>query len=122
MLLGLLGFLVVYILNENELVDLRMRPSFLALFAFFFALGMGTLWELFEFGMDQIFGLNMQKTMFGDASGLTDTMWDLIVDAAGAITVSVSGWAYMSRARRHRIDNWLRRFIERNPHLFDRKG
>ena len=122
LLLGLLGFLVVYILNENELVDLRMRPSFLALFAFFFALGMGTLWELFEFGMDQIFGLNMQKTMFGDASGLTDTMWDLIVDAAGAITVSVSGWAYMSRARRHRIDNWLRRFIERNPHLFDRKG
>lgn len=45
LLLGLLGFLIVYILNENTLVELQMRPSFIALFAFFFGLGIGTLWE-----------------------------------------------------------------------------
>ncbi|MEQ6334893.1 hypothetical protein [Sphingobium sp. MK2] len=120
LLLGLLGFLIVYILNENELVDLRMRPSFIALFAFFFGLGIGTLWEIFEFAMDQLFGFNMQKPMLGDPSGLTDTMWDLIVDAIGAAVMSFIGWRTMKEQRKGRIDNWVRRFIQRNPQLFYR--
>lgn len=120
LLLGLLGFLVVYILNENESVDFRMPPGFVALFAFFFAVGIGALWEIFEFGMDQIFGLNMQKPFLGDPSGLTDTMWDLIVDTTGAGIVSIMGWRYMKRERRSYVDGWARRLIERNPHLFGR--
>ncbi|MDR7154694.1 hypothetical protein J2W40_001509 [Sphingobium xenophagum] len=120
LLLGLLGFLIVYILNENELVDLRMRPSFIALFAFFFGLGIGTLWEMFEFAMDQLFGFTMQKPMLGDPSGLTDTMWDLIVDAIGAAVMSFIGWRTMKEQRKGRIDNWVRRFIQRNPQLFYR--
>lgn len=120
LLLGLLGFLIVYILNENELVDLRMRPSFVALFAFFFGVGIGALWEIFEFGMDQIFGINMQKPMRGDPSGLTDTMWDLIVDALGAATMSLIGWRNIRDVRNGRIDGWVRQFIEKNPQLFER--
>ena len=120
LLLGLLGFLIVYVLNENELVDLHMRPSFLALFAFFFGLGIGTLWKIFEFAMDQIFDLNMQKPMLRDPSGLTDTMWDLIVDALGAAVMSVVGWRAMKDQRKGRVDNWVRRFIQRNPQLFQR--
>ncbi len=46
--------------------------------AFSFAVSIGTLWEVFEFGMDILFGLSMQK------SGVIDTMDDLIVDAIGA--------------------------------------
>ncbi len=117
-LLGLLGFLFVYLVNENELVDVSMRPSFVALFAFFFAVGMGTIWEIFEFAMDRMFGLDMQKAMFGDPSGLTDTMWDLIVDMCGAAIMAGLGWLYMRRARHERTDHWLRRFVERYPNLF----
>lgn len=117
-LLGLLGFLFVYLVNENELVDVRMRPSFVALFAFFFSVGAGAIWEIFEFSMDQLFGLNMQKAMLGDPSGLTDTMWDLIVDTAGAAVMAGLGYLYMRRARRQRTDHWLRRFVERHPRLF----
>lgn len=113
LMLGLVGFLIVYVLNENDRVSLRMKPSFLALFAFFFGLGIGTLWEIFEFGMDRIFGLNMQKSMLGDPSGLTDTMWDLIVGAIGTAAVSLAGWRYMKGERRHRIDCWASRLIER---------
>lgn len=120
LLLGLLGFMIVYILNENALVDLHMRPSFVALFAFLFGLGIGTLWEIFEFGMDQIFGFNMQKPMLGDPSGLTDTMWDLIVNALGAGLMSLVGWRYFKRSRRTGVDGWVTRFIERNPRLFGR--
>lgn len=121
LLLGLVGFLIVYILNENDLVELQMRPSFVALFAFFFGIGIGTLWEIFEFAMDRFFGLTMQKPMLGDASGLTDTMWDLILDTLGAAVMSVTGWRYMNGVRNGRVDSWARRFIERNPQLFRQK-
>ena len=118
LLLGLLGFMFVYILNEDRHVDLHMRPSFLALFAFFFAVGLGAVWEIFEFGMDRYFGTNMQPAVPGDPSGLTDTMHDLIVDTVGAAIVALAGWRYLARARASRVDNWAKRFIQRNPQLF----
>lgn len=118
LLLGLLGFLLVYALNESRRVDLHMRSGFVALFAFAFAVTVGTLWEILEFAADQLLGANMQKPMLGDPSGLTDTMWDLIVDALGAAAVSVFGWWRMSGGRRSFIDVWIERFIASNPRLF----
>lgn len=118
LLLGILGFLLVYVLNEDERIDLHMRPRFVALFAFTFALSVGALWEIFEFAMDRSFGVNMQKPMFDDPSGLTDTMWDLIVDAVGALIISVLGWWYMHRRVDSFIEGWIRKFIRRNPRLF----
>lgn len=118
LLMGMLGFMIVYILNEDRLVDMHMRPSFLALFAFSFSQCLGALWEIFEFGMDQLFGMTMQKPMLGDPSGLTDTMFDLIVNAIGAAVVSLAGWRYLVRARTSYVDSWIRRFIARNPQLF----
>ena len=101
-LLGILGFLLVYVLNEHEDVDLHMRPRFVALFAFMFAVGMGGLWEIFEFAMDQVFGLNMQK------SGLIDTMWDLIVDTVGAATISMLGLGYLKTAGSNSfLERWI---------------
>lgn len=118
LLLGILGFLLVYVLNENERADLHMRPRFVALFAFIFAIAVGALWEIFEFAMDQLFGTNMQKPMLGDPSGLTDTMWDLIVDTFGALIISVIGWWYMVRKEHSFIELWIQKFVKRNPHLF----
>lgn len=118
LLLGVLGFMFVYILNEDRHVDLHMRPSFVALFAFFFAVGIGALWEIFEFAMDRFFGTSMQPATPGDPSGLSDTIHDLIVDTLGAAVISLGGWRYMSRARTSYVDSWARRFIERNPQLF----
>ena len=114
LLLGLLGFLIVHVLNASPDVDLHLRPAFVALFAFLFAVGLGALWEIFEFAMDQLFGLSMQKPMLGDASGLTDTMWDLIVDTVAAALISLAGWRYLRRSRRRYLDTWVARFIRRN--------
>lgn len=122
LLLGMLGFLLVYTLNENAQIELTMRPRFVALFAFLFAVAVGALWEIFEFGMDQLFGMQMQKPMLGDPSGLTDTMWDLIVDTIGALTISLSGWWYMRHGKRSFIENGIRRFIEKNPRFFRATG
>ncbi len=121
LLLGIFGFLLVYVLNETERVDLHMQPRFVALFAFLFAVAVGAIWEIFEFAMDQLFGMNMQKPMAGDPSGLTDTMWDLIVDTIGALAISLLGWWHMHTKQRSFIDIWIRKFVVLNPRLFRRR-
>jgi VanZ family protein len=118
LLLGMLGFMIVYVLNEDRAVDLHMRPAFVALFAFFFAVGLGAIWEVFEFAMDEWFGTNMQPATASDPSGLTDTIQDLIVDTSGAAVVSLWGWRYLRRPHESRIDSWAARFIARHPRVF----
>jgi len=117
-LLGIFGFLLVYVLNESRNIDLHMRPRFVALFAFLFAVAVGALWEIFEFTMDTAFGAQMQKPMLDDPSGLTDTMWDLIVDTLGALCISTLGWWYMHRHEESFIEAWIHKFIAKNPQLF----
>lgn len=118
-LLGMIGFLLVYVLNETEQIQLNMRPGFVAFFAFLFALGMGALWEIVEFTMDTLFGMDMQKAMLGDNTGLTDTMWDLIVDAIGALIISVLGYGYLKAMQQQSfLERWIKKFIRSNPRLF----
>ena len=120
-LLGIIGFLLVHILNEKEEIDVHMKPSFVAFFAFLFALGLGALWEVFEFAMDSFFDTDMQKAMMGDPSGLTDTMWDLIVDTLGASVIAVLGYFYIrNSADQSFLEKWIDSFIESNPRFFGR--
>ena len=120
-LMGIVGFFLIYLLNESKRVELHMTPIFISLFACVFAVAIGTFWEIFEFSMDQLFGVNMQKSMLGDPSGLTDTMWDMIVNAIGALIISSMGWWYMKRKRTFFVKEWIRTFIGRNPEIF-KKG
>lgn len=120
LLLGILGFLLIFILNESRHIALHMRPRFVAFFAFLFAVAVGALWEVFEFSMDRLLGTNMQKSMFGDPSGLTDTMWDLVVDTIGALAISLYGLFYLRRSEQSFIERWIQNFIVRNPRMFDK--
>ncbi len=70
---GLFGFLFVFMLFEGD--RFAAPPSAIAFITFCVAMTVGAVWEIFEYGMDNIFGLNMQK------SGLDDTMGDIMVDA-----------------------------------------
>ncbi len=103
-ILALIGFMLVYAMNETDKVDLHLSPLFIAAFAFFFAVAAGAIWEIFEFGCDRIFAMNMQKfrppegvTAIHSASwnfddGLIDTMTDLILDTLSALAVAISGY------------------------------
>ncbi len=122
LLLGTVGLVLIYVLNQNEKVDIHLKPGFVALFVFLFALALGALWEIFEFAVDQLLGTQMQKPMLGDDSGLTDTMWDLIMDALGGLIIAILGWWYMRRPEQSLIGLGIRRFLERNPQLFDRSS
>ena len=121
LLLGIIGFLLVHVLNEAEEIDLHMKPGFVAFFAFLFAVGFGALWEIFEFTMDSLFSMDMQKERLNDPSGLTDTMWDLIVDTLGAFVISVLGYGYLKSAKDESfLERWINVFIESNPELFNK--
>ena len=111
-LIGLFGFSLVYILNRSSWKKIKLSRAFVALFAFCFAVSLGTLWEIYEYGFDNLFNWNMQR------SGLDDTMWDLIVDSLGAALVSVSGYIYLKGDIKlfERIE---KRFTERNRYLPD---
>ncbi|MBU1988375.1 MAG: hypothetical protein KKD94_02740 [Nanoarchaeota archaeon] len=108
--LGFAGFIILYVLYKGNKIN--ARPITIVLFSFCFAMAIGAVWEIFEFGMDQIFGLNMQK------SGLIDTMWDLIVDGLGAIFASVVGYIYLKRGEVFFIDKIIKRFVRDNSSLF----
>ena len=72
-------------------------------------MAIGAVWEIFEFAMDGLFGLNMQK------SGLVDTMWDLIVNMAGALVVSTAGAFYVRGGDSMLFDRLVRRLLEQGP-------
>ncbi len=118
LLMGIFGFLLIYLLNESKRVDIYLTPGFIAFFAFIFAVFIGTAWEIFEFAMDGIFEFNMQKPMLGDPSGLTDTMWDMIMNATGALVMSFTGWWYLKRGQTFFVREWIGKFIRKNPDLF----
>lgn len=109
---GLIGFVVVFMLFQGD--RFAAPPWTIAFFAFCFAIATGATWEMFEFGMDQIFGMNMQK------SGLDDTMTDLIVNVIGAFIAAVSGWLYLKGRSAPGLHAVLDEFILRNPRLFRR--
>ena len=55
------GFALIDILNRNSRIKFHLSPIYVALAAFCFSMTIGVLWEFFEFGMDRLFHLDMQK-------------------------------------------------------------
>ena len=55
------GFALIDILNRNSRIKFHLSPIYVALSAFCFSMTVGVLWEFFEFGMDRLFHLDMQK-------------------------------------------------------------
>lgn len=56
-----IGFSLVDLLNRHEKLAFKLSPLFMAIVSFCFSMTIGVVWEFFEFGMDQIFGFDMQK-------------------------------------------------------------
>jgi len=120
MVIAILGFSVVYGFAKNESGHVRLSPFFIGLFSFCFALALLTLWEVFEYGMDALFGMNMQRwqAFFEQSDGaltqievdgtpyyitqtprgaLLDTMEDLIIGILGAAVFSVFGALWVKK-------------------------
>ena len=105
MMLGLFGFMFVYLINKDKKTAMSLSPFFVALFAFCFALSIEIMWEIYEFTFDGLLGLNMQKFRLEDGTLLTgrealgDTMKDIIIDAVGSFIATVIGYVSLKNGK-----------------------
>ncbi len=67
-----IGFSLIYLLNRGS-KHFNLSPFYLTLVAFCFSMTVGVIWEFFEFAMDQLFYVDMQK--------------DFIVQTIGSVTL-----------------------------------
>jgi len=109
---GIAGFLFVFILFEGD--RYAAPPWAMGLLATATGIMIGVLWEIFEFVMDQAFGLNMQK------SGLVDTMGDLMVDMVGSAFGGTMGALYMRGKAIGTVSVLVDEFVSENSRLFRR--
>lgn len=56
-----IGFCLVDMMNREEKFSFKLSPLYLAIVSFCFSMTVGVIWEFFEFGADQLLGLDMQK-------------------------------------------------------------
>ena len=55
------GFALIDILNRNDRIKFQLSPIYVAHVAFCFSMTIGVLWEFFEFSVDRLFHMDMQK-------------------------------------------------------------
>ncbi len=112
------GFLYLFILYKNRLLNLS--PWLFALFSFSFSMALGAMWEIFEFSMDTFLGMNMQRT----ETGVVDTMLDLIVNAIGAFIASLLAYEFIRQEKSGKREHsklfriLVSKFSKENPKLF----
>lgn len=64
----------------------ELSPALAAMFALFISISISVGWEFYEFSMDRIYGMDLQRSIPTSDIGLVDTMVDLILGTAGALT------------------------------------
>ncbi len=118
-IIGFIGFIVIYKINHQFSMDIS--PLLVALFSFTFAVTLGVMWEIMEFGADVFLGTANQKwdmpateIMMGkpyQGSGLRDTMSDLIVDSVGAFITSVLTYFLYKNEKKETLER-MRKLIK----------
>ena len=88
------GFALIDILNRNSRIKFQLSPIYVALTAFCFSMTVGVLWEFFEFSMDRLFLMDMQKDTV--VQSITSVMLDptnsnIPVTIDGITSVAVNG-------------------------------
>ena len=88
------GFALIDILNRNSRIKFQLSPIYVALVAFCFSMTIGVLWEFFEFSMDRLFHMDMQKdTIVHTISSvmLDPTNKNIPITIDGITSVAVNG-------------------------------
>ncbi|MBS1124792.1 MAG: hypothetical protein H6Q90_7020 [Deltaproteobacteria bacterium] len=116
-LVGLIGFLSIYVLHATDRV--RFRPWLDGVAIFLATVGIGAVWEIAEYAADHLFGRATQGSP--TMAPIDDTMIDLMLDSIGGIVAAVFGPVYMrcsarSRRRVGELVELISRRAERGTH------
>lgn len=82
---GFIGCMVARILFyfRHEETDIPRKRIFFVIYMFMFSMGIASIWELIEFGLDRYLGFDCQ------AGGLTDTMFDILDCLIGSVIATI---------------------------------
>lgn len=105
---GYVGFLILYTLYRQR--QLVASAGIIAFFTFAVGMMSAGLWEMFEFGVDQLLGKSMQH-------GLVDTMSDTIVACLGSLLAAAAAYWHIKWPDSSPLRRTLHRFFSVNPHL-----
>jgi hypothetical protein len=110
-LIGVIGFLVVYVLHLTGRI--QFHPWIDRIAILLVTLGVGAIWEIGEYAVDQLFGRATQGAPHFAA--LDDTMVDLMLDALGGVIGAIVGARYMysSESSRERVEAFARDLARR---------
>ncbi|MBP1926610.1 putative membrane protein [Sedimentibacter acidaminivorans] len=81
----ILGNIGNVILNKNA-GKLKITKLLMFLFIVGIACIGGVVWEIYEFAIDSLFNLD---TQLAKGYGITDTMWDLVMDFLGGVGIGI---------------------------------
>jgi uncharacterized membrane protein YjdF len=85
----IIGYALFYRMNASQREKLTVSPVTILFFAACFGMTCSFMWEIYEFTYDRLFGTNMQHWLPGPATGVTDTMLDMVADFVGANLVGL---------------------------------
>ncbi len=97
--IGLLGFLAVYIAHVTG--RLRFHRWLDGIAILIVTVGLGAIWEIGEYAVDTAFGRATQGAP--GLAALDDTMIDLVLDAMGAVVAAIVGPLYMRHSKKSRL-------------------
>ena len=86
-----MAFVIIYILDEYW-EGLLMDTYAMGFLVVIFTMAMGVVWELFEWAIDSVFGMDLQW-------GLQDTMKDLLVDSIAGVVMGIIGVSLIKRGK-----------------------
>lgn len=98
-LIGLLGFLAIYIAHVTGRIRFHRWLDGTAILLV--TLGLGAIWEIGEYAVDTAFGRATQGAP--GLAALDDTMIDLMLDAMGAVVAAIVGPLYMRHSKQSRL-------------------
>lgn len=87
------GFCLIDILNQGKVNKFAMSPIFMAFLAFCFSMTIGVVWEFIEFGIDNLFLVDMQKDfLINDIYSVTfdSTLSNKVVGVKDIVTTVIT--------------------------------
>jgi len=81
--IGIAAYSIVLAARSRAPENRGLSHGLSLLLIFCFVMTIGTIWEIVEYTLDSVLGMNMQRNL--DGGGLLDTMTDILLNTFGSI-------------------------------------
>lgn len=106
----LIGCCVFYIFKPKRRPETTDAPL-AGIFSFGFSMAVACFWEIFEYAINFILHNDPQNVL---ATGVNDTMQDIIACLLGSLAVAYSIWRFLARGRENFFSKVLQCFCDTN--------